>query len=57
MKTTETLQRKFLLSITYPITIYIDDIISFVRDGCQEFVLSCLSSFHNSIQFTYEIEK
>ena len=22
-----------------------------------EFVLSCLNSFHNSIQFTYEIEK
>ena len=36
---------------------YVDDTICFVRDGCQEFVLSCLNSFHNSIQFTYEIER
>ena len=36
---------------------YVDDTICFVRDGYQEFVLSCLNSFHNSIQFTYEIEK
>ena len=36
---------------------YVDDTICFVRNGCQEFVLSCLNSFHNSIQFTYEIEK
>ena len=34
-----------------------DDTICFVRNGYQEFVLSCLNSFHNSIQFTYEIEK
>ena len=36
---------------------YADDTICFVRDGYQEFVLLCLSSFHNSTQFTYEIEK
>ena len=36
---------------------YADDTICFVRDGYQEFVLSCLNSFHNSTQFTYEIEK
>ena len=36
---------------------YVDDIICFFRNGSQEFVLSCLNNFHNSIQFTYEIEK
>ena len=36
---------------------YVDDTICFVRNGYQEFVLSCLNSFHNSIQFTYETEK
>ena len=36
---------------------YVDDAICFVRIGYQEFVLSCLNSFNNSIQFTYEIEK
>ena len=36
---------------------YIDDNICFVCNGYQEFVLSRLNSFHNSIQFTYEIEK
>ena len=34
-----------------------DNTIFFVRNGSQEFALSCLHSFHNSIQFTYEIEK
>ena len=29
----------------------------FVRNGCQEFVLSRLNIFHNSIQFLYEIEE
>ena len=29
----------------------------FVRNGCQEFVLSRLNIFHNSIQFSYEIEE
>ena len=36
---------------------YADGTICFVSNGYQEFVLSCLNSFHNSIQFTYEIEK
>ena len=36
---------------------YADDTISFVSVGYQEFVLSCLNSFHNSNQFTYKIEK
>ena len=36
---------------------YDDDTICFVRNGYQEFVLSCLNSFNNSIQFTYETEK
>ena len=36
---------------------YVDDTICFVRNVYQEFVMSCLNSFHNSIQFTYEIEK
>ena len=36
---------------------YVDDAICFVCNGYQEFVLTCLNSFHNSIQFTYEIEK
>ena len=36
---------------------YVYDNICFVRNGYQEFVLSCLNSFHNSIQFTYETEK
>ena len=36
---------------------YVDDTICFVRNGYQEFVLPCLNSFHNSIQFIYEIEK
>ena len=36
---------------------YVDDTICFVRNGYQEFVLSRLNSFHNSIQFTYKIEK
>ena len=36
---------------------YVDETICFVCNGYQEFVLSCLNSFHNSIQFTYEIEK
>ena len=35
---------------------YVDDTICFVRNGYQDFVLSCLNSFHNFIQFTYEIE-
>ena len=29
----------------------------FVRNGCQESVLSRLNIFHNSIQFSYEIEE
>ena len=29
----------------------------FVCNGYQEFVLSCLNNFYNSIQSTYEIEK
>ena len=36
---------------------YVDDTICFVQIGYQEFVSSCLNSFHNSIQFTYETEK
>ena len=36
---------------------YVDDTICFVCNGYQEFVLSCLNCFHNSIQFTYKIEK
>ena len=36
---------------------YVDDTICFVYNGYQGFVLSRLNSFHNSIQFTYEIEK
>ena len=36
---------------------YVNDTICFVCNGYQEFVLSCLNSFHNSIQFTYKIEK
>ena len=36
---------------------YVNDTICFVQIGYQEFVLSCLNSFHNSIQFTYETEK
>ena len=36
---------------------YVDDTICFVCNEYQEFVLPCLNSFHNSIQFTYEIEK
>ena len=36
---------------------YVDDTICFVRNGYQEFVSSCLNSFHNSIQFAHEIEK
>ena len=31
---------------------YVDDTIYFVRNGYQEFVLSRLNSFHNSIQVT-----
>ena len=36
---------------------YVDETACFVRNGYHEFVLSCLNSFHNSTQFTYEIEK
>ena len=36
---------------------FVDDTICFVCDGYQEFVLPSLNSFHNSIQFIYEIEK
>ena len=36
---------------------YVDDTIYFVCNGYQEIVLSCVNDFHNSIQFTYEIEK
>ena len=36
---------------------YVDETTCFVRNGYQEFVLSCLNSFHNSTQFTYDIEK
>ena len=36
---------------------YVDDTICFFRNGYQEFVLSRLNSSHNSIQFTYQIEK
>ena len=36
---------------------YVDDTICFVGNGYQKFVLSCLNSFHNSTQFTHEIEK
>ena len=37
---------------------YVDDnIFLYVRNGYQKFVLSRLNSFHNSIRFTYEIEK
>ena len=32
---------------------YVDGIICFVRNGYQEFVSSCLNSFHNSIQFAH----
>ena len=32
---------------------YVDDTICFLCNGYQEFVFSCLNSFHNSIQFTY----
>ena len=38
-------------------TRYVDDTICFVCNGYQEFALSCLNSFHNSIQFIYEVEK
>ena len=36
---------------------YVDDTICFVCNGYQEFALSCLNSYHNSIQFIYEVEK
>ena len=36
---------------------YVNDTICFACNGYQKFVLSCLNSFHNSIQFTYKIEK
>ena len=29
----------------------------FVCNGHQKYVSSCLNSFHNSVQFSYEIEK
>ena len=35
---------------------YVDDTICFVCNGCHEYVLSCLNSFRNSIQFTKENE-
>ena len=35
---------------------YVNDIICFVCKGYQEFALSRLNSFHNSIQFTYKIK-
>ena len=36
---------------------YVDDTICFVCNEYQEFVLSCLNSFHNCIQLTNKIEK
>ena len=36
---------------------YVDNTICFIRNGHQELVLSRPNNFHNSIQFTYEIEK
>ena len=38
-------------------TRYVDDTICFICKGCHKYVLSCLSNFQNSIQFTYDIEK